>query len=80
MDKFLLMKYLIEETEKETELLQSFNATKRLCFKAKETNDNYEILMNKYYSMKIPSKNKIKEYLKMVRRLSLEIEKGLDDF
>lgn len=79
MPKFEIIQYLISEVEKEIELLQSFKQTQRLYYKAKETDDNYKVLRDKYYDMKVPSKNKIKEYLKMVRRLSLEIEKEMGD-
>ncbi|MFR2887929.1 MAG: hypothetical protein ACLTDM_07035 [Clostridium butyricum] len=79
MPKFEIIQYLTSEVEKEIELLQSFKQTQRLYYKAKETDDNYDTLRNKYYNMKVPSKNKIKEYLKMVRRLSLEIEKEIGD-
>lgn len=79
MPKFEIIQYLINEVEKEIELLQSFKQTQRLYYKAKETDDNYNALKNKYYNMKVPSKNKIKEYLKMIRRLSLEIDKEIGD-
>lgn len=77
MNKLNIINYLTQEIELELELLNQYENIKNIYYKTEETDKSYEVIQTKFYNAKVPSKSKAKEYLKMIRRLSLEVEKEL---
>ena len=77
MDKLEVIKFLLQEINKEQDKFKRY-AEAELEAEEKTKEDSQH---SAWYYMKWdesqPSRNKLKDYLKMIRRLTLEIEKNL---
>lgn len=76
-DKFKLIEYLLQEVKLEQQKDDTYNEERIKAEKlAKENNRHYWCYMDD--SIKPTNKAKIKDYLKIIRRVTLEIEKEFD--
>lgn len=71
MQEINLIMGLVADARQELERLQTYKeAERRAC----ETGDNEELWM-----LRVPSKQRIRDDLRVVRRLSLDLERKLDE-
>lgn len=76
-DKFKLIDYLLQEVKAEQQKDDTYNEERIKAEElAKENNRYYWYYMDD--SIKPTNKSKIKDYLKIIRRVTLEIEKEID--
>ena len=76
-DKFKLIEYLLQEVKLEQQKDDTYNEERIKAEKlAKENNRYYWHYMDD--TIKPTNKAKIKDYLKIIRRVTLEIEKEID--
>ena len=78
MNKLDIIKYLIQSIETEQENKTRYSEElKKAKEKAEKDNNNYSYWHYINYDVKDMVKSKVKNDLKMIRRLTLEIEKEL---
>lgn len=68
MEKLRIIQYLVDDTEKEMNYLNEYKSIEEKLRSEK----NWREL----YSLRTPSKQRIKDNLKMIRRLTLDIERN----
>lgn len=71
--RFSFMHMLLDDAENEIDYFQEYQ---REVEKAKHENERYGRLWN----MREPSKQRIKDDMKMIRRITLEIERSLSEY
>lgn len=71
MKKFGAIECLLEDAHKELAYIREYKQEEQI---AKETGDNKRL-----FRMRSPSKQRIRDNMKVIRRMTLEIEKGLED-
>lgn len=70
MKKINFLKYLLSDAVQELEYIETYH---KAVEAAEKDNAKYE----KLWKMRSPSRQRIRDDFKMIRRISLEIEKGL---
>lgn len=68
--QFSFMHMLLDDAEREMEYIQEYQEE---IEKARHENERYA----KIWNMRTPSRQKIKDDMKMIRRITLEIERSL---
>lgn len=77
--KLNVLEYLIKDANSEIEYINNFKARKEEAEKESDIQKDRSIYWAWVADNRYPSKQKIKDNLKMIRRISLEIEKELDE-
>jgi len=76
MNKINFIQMLANDIEEEQEYIKEYQEAERKCeTDREEQGKNFNYWDSQYSSMKNPSKQKIKDDVKMIRRLALEISK-----
>lgn len=75
MNKFEFIRYLLDEAESEKAYAKEYEKAEADYDKIPEDTPYMERYSHPFYRMRTPNKARIRENLKMVRRLTLEIEK-----
>lgn len=78
MDKLEVIKFLLQEVEKEQDKIKRYNLAEIEAEEKAKSDDKHSSWYYMNWNESQPSKNKIKDYLKMIRRLTLEVEKEMD--
>lgn len=71
MSRIEFLKNLIADAEAELNYLKLYEGEKERVEEGKISNEQF-------WSLRCPSRQRIRDSLKMVRRVSLDIERGLD--
>jgi hypothetical protein len=77
MNKLEVIKFLLTEIEKEQDKILRYNKAELEAEEKAKDDEQHSYWYYMNWEESQPSKNKIKDYLKMIRRLSLEIEKEM---
>ena len=75
MDKLTIAEYLLLEANKEIKVIENHDKLRMAYIEADE--ENAKEVRNAYFTAPHGSKLKAREYLKTIRRITLEIEKEL---
>jgi hypothetical protein len=78
MNKLDVIKFLLNEIEEEQPKLIEYNKIVKEAY-AQDEISSWRYIDNKWGDKSKPCKSKIQDNLKMIRRLSLEISKEVDD-
>lgn len=78
MNKLDVIKFLLQEIEEEQPKLIEYNRIVKEAY-AQDEISSWRYIDNKWGEKSKPSKSKIKDNFKMIRRLTLEIEKELKE-
>lgn len=78
-DKLNVLGYLIKDANDEIEYINNFKTRKEEAEKESDIQKDRSIYWAWVEDNRYPSKQKIKDNLKMIRRISLEIERELDE-
>lgn len=71
MSRIEFLKNLIADAETELKYLELYEEEKQHVKEGKVSNE-------RFWSMRSPSRQRIRDSLKMIRRVSLDIERGLE--
>lgn len=74
--KIDFIKYMIEEASKEINKIEANDKAHSRYYEAKDSHEK-ESLRVEWLRLEIGSKQKVKDYLKMIRRMTLEVEKEM---
>lgn len=76
--KLNTLDYLIKDTNNEIEYINNFIINKEAAKKESDEKKDPDIYWEWIRNARYPSKQRIKDNLKMIRRISLEIENEID--
>jgi hypothetical protein len=79
MNKLEVIKFLLTKIEKEQDKLKRYNKAEKEAEERANKDDEHSSWYYIQWEESQPSKAKIQDYFKIIRRLTLEIEKGDDD-
>jgi hypothetical protein len=77
MNKLEVIKFLLQEIKKEQDKIKRYNIAEIEANEKAKDDDKHSAWYYMKWDESQPSKNKIKDYFKMIRRLTLEIEKEM---
>jgi len=76
MDKTNFIQMLLDDIAEEKEYFNEYIEAKEDCERArKNQGEDFRYYEHPYYKMRVPSRQKIKDDCKMIRRLALEISR-----
>lgn len=76
MNKLDFIQMLVEDSQKELEHIEEYNKQYEDFERLKKENPNNRLQDHPWWKLKVPSRAKIKDNMKMARRLALEVSKG----
>lgn len=77
-NKLNTLDYLIKDTNNEIEYINNFKIEKNAALRESNEKEDNNIYWDWVNDNRFPSKQRIKDNLKMIRRISLEIENEID--
>lgn len=78
MNKLEVISFLLKEVEKEQDKLTRYNQSELEAEEKAKDDEQHSSWYYMKWDESQPSKTKIKDYLKMIRRLTLEIEREME--
>jgi hypothetical protein len=78
MNKLEVIKFLLNEIEKEQDKFKRYHKLELEAEEKAKDDEQHSAWYYMNWEESQPSKNKIKDYLKMIRRLTLEISKEIE--